>query len=70
MPLRFEGQEVDGGSEIDMRTFKGPIDSPLVQGENVRLTVIAYVEQVNHKEGKDGKLYRSHVVRVKDVIPE
>lgn len=66
--MRFEGEEVSGGSEVQIRQYKGDIDVPLAVDEYVELTVMARVSSVNHVVNeKTGQLSRVHILYLKEV---
>ena len=66
--MRFEGEEVTGGSEVQIRQYKGDIDVPLTVDEFVELRVTARVSSVNHVVNeKTGQLTRVHILYLKEV---
>lgn len=68
--VKFEGEELDG-STIKLKQYTGPIAVPFMRGEKVRLIVEAEVQTVQFNENvKTGKVFREHVLYVKDVYPE
>lgn len=69
--MKFEGEEVDGGSEVVIRQFRGDIEVPLVVDEIVQMKVIAKVAEVTHKVNeRTGQLTRSHIMKVQEVEVE
>lgn len=66
--MKFEGEEVTGGSQVTIRQHKGNIEIPLTVDEMVELRVIAKVSEVNHVVNqKTGLLTRVHVLQVQEV---
>lgn len=66
--MKFEGEEVTGGSQVTLRQHKGDFEIPLTVDEVVELRVIAKVSEVNHVVNqKTGLLTRVHVLQVQEV---
>lgn len=66
--MKFEGEEVTGGSAVTIRQFKGDIELPLAVDETVELRVLAEVSEVSHVTNKrNGLLTRVHILHVKEI---
>ncbi len=66
--MRFEGEEVTGGSLVTIRQHKGDIEVPLTVDETVELKVVAKVSEVNHVVNqKTGRLSRVHILQIQEV---
>lgn len=66
--MRFEGEEVNGGSLVTIRQFKGDIEVPLTVEEVVELKIVARVSEVSHAVNtKTGQLSRVHILYVQEV---
>jgi len=67
--MRFEGEPVDV-MRIILRPFStNETNIPFTVDEVVDLQVRVRVTEVIHEVGpKDGKLYRTHILRVQDVL--
>jgi hypothetical protein len=65
---RFEGEDIDGGYEILIRQYKGPIDKPLTLDEifelNVHVKVMSVAHEVNKRSGVMSRVHIVHVVEV------
>lgn len=67
---KFEGEEIDGYTVI-MRQYNGSFPMPLARGEKVLLLVEAEVRSVSFNENlKTGRVYREHILHVKEVRPD
>lgn len=64
---RFEGDDLDGNS-VTIKAYKGPIDTPLVRGETVRVTIVGKVLGVSFVENqRNGRLVRDHTIKVVEI---
>jgi hypothetical protein len=65
--MKFEGENVDGGSKVVIRQFTGDIAMPIMFDELVSLEIVVHCTHVGFEAGKDGRLYRVHHLQVKEV---
>jgi len=65
--MKFEGEEIDG-FRVQLRQFKGYVDTPLAVDETVSLIVTAKVTAVDHTiNQRDHRFYRNHILKIEDV---